>query len=439
MQQHPLVFPWVAQKRANPFSVSIFSLSVSTVNVRTQGAATPATSKGLSVAQKRTRRTRRTQKGNAWFRKYDDCWYATINGKRQKLLGIQGDPIKGQGNKEEAEKALARVKLGMAPDPTPKEKPSVAHVLNFFLEEIQRTESPAYHSNAKRCLDDLNAFCGALPATDIRKRHVLRWIDKHDGWKSDNTLRTVVGTVKAAFNRAVNDEDFPLDANPLSALKKPKGFGRITAFEHSDVEEILDYCNRPPGYKAVSLAPIGDFFQALLETGARPSELASVTANDVEQTERGLRLVLKAQDDQGNHRHKTAKKTGKTRRIFLNDKAEFIIRRLMLKHPTGPLFRTPRGKPWTKVNWVHTFCNIKKKLSWNDDPRKEELSFYSCRHTFAKRVLCGYFGVKGDLYTVAGLLGNTVKVCEDHYAQWCDSYNAPLWEAIGRTTKRMVG
>ena len=86
---------------------------------------------------------------------------------------------------------------------------------------------------------------------------------------------------------------------------------------------------------------------------------------------------------------------------------------------------------------VTTFLEAKKRLGWKQDARKSELSFYTARHTFAKRILCGYYGTRGDLYTVAGLLGNTIKVCEDDYVQWCYIYNGPLWAALGRGGKRV--
>jgi hypothetical protein len=34
------------------------------------------------------------------------------------------------------------------------------------------------------------------------------------------------------------------------------------------------------------------------------------------------------------------------------------------------------------------------------------------------------------------LMGNTPKVCWDHYAQWADDYNDPLWAALGKTKKQ---
>ena len=78
-------------------------------------------------------------------------------------------------------------------------------------------------------------------------------------------------------------------------------------------------------------------------------------------------------------------------------------------------------------------CAMKKALKWNEDPEKTGLSLYTCRHTFAKRILSGFWtGQPATIETVAGLLGNTPGVCFKHYATWCDEYSQPLWTAVGR-------
>jgi integrase len=380
----------------------------------------------------RKKATRRTQKGQAWFRALDGCWYCTTQGKRTKLRDVAGNPIRGKDEKGEADKAVARLRLGLA-QPKHPDKILVSEVLDGYLQYLQSDCTPEHYRNTLTYLSQLNAYCGGLEVSQLKRKHVLDWLKTQKGLQSDNSKRRIIGLVLAAFNHAVKNEDSPIDSNPLAGIKQPAAFGRVTAFLDCDLEELFAYLFAPPRYKCVSLAPIGDSFQVLLHTGARPSELASVTADDVIETESGMMLRLVAgADDNGNYRHKTAKKTGKTRQILLNNEAETIVKRLVELHPTGKLFRTPRGAAWTRVSWVNHFRTIRRKLGWNDDSRKAELSTYTFRHTFAKRVLTGFYGAKADLYVVAGLLGNTHKVCEQAYAQWCDGYMSPLWQAIGK-------
>ena len=149
--------------------------------------------------------------------------------------------------------------------------------------------------------------------------------------------------------------------------------------------------------------------------------------------------LLKARTADGQHGHKSAKKTGKDRRIMLCDKMEAITRQLMLTALKGSgieLFRTTRNKAWKRCNGVFRFLELKKKLGLPEDR-----CMYACRHTFAKRTLSGYYtGKPVTIEVLAGLMGNTPKVCWDHYAAWANQYNDPLWEALGKKkTKQPAG
>jgi hypothetical protein len=104
-------------------------------------------------------------------------------------------------------------------------------------------------------------------------------------------------------------------------------------------------------------------------------------------------------------------------------------------HGAGtPLFRNPQGSPWKKVTGVARFLSIKKKLGWDQDPVRRRFSCYTCRHTFAHRMLSGYWngGVGCSIETLAELIGDTPKVAFDHYGkEWGQHYQEPLWAAVG--------
>jgi len=386
------------------------------------------------------RNRKRQANGCAWHRKFDDSWYATIDGKRTRLRDEIGQPIRGKENREQADLAVARFRLQI-PVTTQSGSILVADVVDAYLENLKASATPRYTDLVTQAMNDFCSYCGALAATDLKKKHVRDWVADHSTWKSDNTKRSYLAMVVAAFNHAVKEDEILVN-NPISGLKKPAGFARITYFKPDEIQEVLDYCNRKPKKKAVSLSAIGQYFTMLLQTGARPfSELARVTADHIHETDKGMVIKIKAgTDEHGNYRHKAAKKTGKDRTIYLFAEAEDVIRTLMASFPRGsgiPLFRTPRGKSWKRCNGVQAFCTLKRKLGWDKDADKKSLSLYTCRHTFAKRILSGYWtGQPAGIETLAGLMGNTPKVCWDHYAQWCDEYNEPLWAAVGRGNRR---
>jgi len=87
---------------------------------------------------------------------------------------------------------------------------------------------------------------------------------------------------------------------------------------------------------------------------------------------------------------------------------------------------------------VVRFIAIKEKLGWDKDPVKSKYSCYTCRHTFAHRMLSGYWtdGIGCSIETLAELIGDTPKVAFDHYGkEWGQHYQDPLWAAIGEAEK----
>ncbi len=115
-------------------------------------------------------------------------------------------------------------------------------------------------------------------------------------------------------------------------------------------------------------------------------------------------------------------KTKKTRKIPIRADVAELTRKLMKTAPRGsglPLFRNTKGKPWKRMTGVVRFLKLKEKLGWDQDPTKTKYSCYTCRHTFAHRMLSGYWsgGVGCSIETLAELIGDTPKVAFDHYGK----------------------
>jgi len=371
---------------------------------------------------------RRQQHGSAWHWRQTDCWYYTEMGtkRRASLLDEKGQRIRGLENKEAARLALARVKLAdelSSPVQSTSSEWTVAKVCDVYLDDLHRSACPEWATEVKRWLNDLCGYCGALKVDQFKRKHLRAWINQHTTW-NNNSQRNVIGSVLAAFNFCCKFDD--LDANPIAGFEKPAATPRVTAFTPQEEQQLYETTDEA----------FGQFIKACILTGGRPySELAKVTADHVVETPQGMIYLLKARTKQGLHGHKAAKKTGKDRRIFLCEAMETITKRLMLTAPSGsdiPLFRSTRGKPWKRCNGVWHFSKLKKKLKLPDDR-----CLYSARHTFAKRTLSGYYtGRPTTIEVLAGLMGNTPKVCWDHYAQWADQYNDPLWAALGKESRR---
>ena len=247
----------------------------------------------------------------------------------------------------------------------------------------------------------------------LKKGHVKTWIENHKTWRSSATHRSVIAIVLAAFNRA---EEMHGVANPLKGLKKPAYRPRLESFSPEDEEAL--YGATEPCFR--------NFLFAAIFSGLRPfCEPARVTADDVDETERGMMWRV------------YSSKTKKTRKIPVMAKVAELTRHLMETAPPRSgisLFRNTQGNPWKKVTGVGRFLAIKRKLGRDKDPLKKGYSCYTCRHTFAHRMLSGFWngGVGCSIETLAELIGDTPKVAFDHYGkEWSQHSQEPLWLAIG--------
>lgn len=372
----------------------------------------------------RKTRKRRQSHGSAWHWKQTDCWYYTQPGskKRVPLFDQAGERLRGRENKEAAEVALAREKLSWEEDSGGLSGHAgewiVARVCSEYLKYCEQgvfngSVSQGHHYNSRIWLNDLCAYCGALPVAQLKKGHIQTWIDKHKSWKSSATRRCVIAVVHAAFNRA--DEMFGI-ANPIKGIKKPNAEPRLASF--TPQEEQALYGATEPCF--------GNFLFAAVHTGLRPfSELARLTANDVEESQRGMMWRV------------YASKTKKTRKIPVRPEVAELTRKLMKTAPRNsgiPIFRNTQNNLWKSASGVARFLTIKKKLFWDQDPVKGKYSCYTARHTFAHRMLSGYWtdGTGCSIETLAELIGDTPKVAFDHYGrEWGQHYQEPLWKAIG--------
>jgi integrase len=368
-------------------------------------------------------KSRRQSHGQAWHWKQTDCWYYTPPGTKRRvpLFDEEGRRIRGKRNDRAADLALARMKAvgkwRLVAEPSPDGEWIVAQVCSGYVQYCEQglkngTISQGHRDGTVRYLNLLCEYCGALPVSQIKKAHVESWVESHPTW-SLATRRNVIAIILAAFNYAQSMHDVP---NPLKGLKKPPPQPRLHSLSEEDEVMLLgatDECFR-------------HFLFVAIRTGLRPfCELARMTADHVEETGRGMLWRV------------YSSKTKKTRKIPVRPDVAELARRLMKSAPKGsgiPLFRNSQGNAWKPVTGRGRFLEIKSKLGWNKDPVKRRYTCYSCRHTFAHRMLSGFWngGAGCSIETLAELIGDTPKVAFDHYGrEWGQHYQEPLWTAVG--------
>jgi len=333
-----------------------------------------------------------------WFWQAKDGWFVWHEGKRFNLK------VKGEENEPLAVKAWHRLMAGDNPvalennpplavgrpipkpetQPTPKIDLTVTNVIDAFLETkkgaIKSTTHLVYGCLLKHVTD---AF-GAAKAESLKATEISRWLCTLA--VGVNTRRDIGTTLASAFKWA--EVEGMISTNPLKGLKRPsrKSRGSKSVVSDDAHKKLLE-----------AASPTLCVLLTLLhETGARPSELATLTAQDVDFAN-GVAIL---------NQHKTAHYTGKPRILLLSPKAVELLKVQAEAHPEGTLLRNGSGLPWKKDGIVLAMRRASKRAG-------VKVTAYGYRHSFCTTALAK--GVP-DAH-VAALMGHTsTAMIHRHYS-----------------------
>lgn len=262
-----------------------------------------------------------------FFKKGRGVWYVEID-RKQVNLGPNRDEAFRRYHQLMAEPRQKQV----AAD-------SVLGVVDAFLDWCCKHRSPdTYRWYRDRLQEFARHIEPTLTVGQFRPYHVQQWVDLHGEW-ANGSRRNAIRAVKRAFKWA--EEQGYIDRSPVAHMKKPKGGKREVIVSQEEYDEIL------------SLAPDRGFRDLLIvtwETGCRPQESLIVEARHVDLVNQ--RWVFQESEE---------KSRSSMRVVYLTDVALEIVKRLMLAHPEGPLFRNSVGRPWTadSVNCAFTRIQIR--------------------------------------------------------------------------------
>ncbi len=316
-----------------------------------------------------------------FYRKSKQSWYLQI-GRRQFSLGTC---------EEEALKRYKEILLHEEGNTVQTGKPlHVEEVCDLYLEWSKRHNDPETYQWNQTYLQSFCDLHGGRKVTDLKPFHVTKWLDAHPRWRPA-TRRTVVGAIKRVFNWC--ETEGYLAVNPLKAVKKEPRQRRERTLTVEERQHILG---------AARGKAFREFLHALQETGCRPSEIRKVTAANVH-FEAAVWLF---------RHHKTSKKTGRPRVVYLTPAMLDLTRKLVERNPQGPLFRNSRGLPWTRNAIRCRFRNLRKKLA-----HLSGVVAYTYRHSFVTDALVNGVGIA----QVAELCGHasveTVSQVYQHLAE----------------------
>jgi integrase len=331
-----------------------------------------------------------------WFRK-NRGWFVTLGG-RQVPLGADKD------------QAFQRYHQLMAAGPAPTKAPSdsVLAVLERYLQWCsEHRAQETYEWYRWRLQLFIESIDKKLLASQLKHFHIDEWLLKRPDW-SPGTKHGMARAVMRAFRWAAKKGY--IDRDPIADYEKARPGKRNVVISSETFNEMLSFggCQE-----------FDDLLIFTWETAARPQESLIAEARHVDF--HNSRMVFPPDEAKGEQW---------PRILYLTEKALEIIRRLVLKFPTGPLFRNSEGQPWTTeaVNCGFSRLQIKmgmkrliqlglmpkraKKGTASPERRKAFLKLakqhapkyclYTLRHSWATHALS-----KGiDALTVAILLGH---------------------------------
>jgi len=313
-----------------------------------------------------------------WYYSAKKTWYVWLNGRKVSLS------VQGEANKVQAFQAWHRLMATGTGKVVPEAEPepikstgpgsALREVAVKFLADAGRRLKPStlnwYHQAVGRLANNFSD----LPIHEISHTVISDWVSAQE-W--GDTSKAHALSILSVFFRWAIAEGFTT-TNPVSRIRKPRARSRgeeaiITPQVHRRLLAKASPTLRP-------------FVILLHETGARPSEIARLTAADIDFANGFAKL----------EEHKTIGKTGKPRLIMLSEKALSVLRRLAKQHRDGPLLRNRLGIPWGK----DCICLAFRRLAMRAGVKA---TAYGYRHTFATDALAR--GIP-DAH-VAALLGHS--------------------------------
>ena len=250
-----------------------------------------------------------------FYRKPRRRWYVEIDGKQINL-----GPDRGEAFRTYHE-------LMASPEPvnyraTDPGQP-VALLCDRFLEWVQTHRAEPTYEGYRYRLQRFIDLHPELTVDELRPFHAQEWADAYD--ISQTTKRNYLRSLKTCLTWCCKQGY--IEKNPLEHMDLPAANRKDIYVPPELFHEILGHINDPS---------LRELFITTYECGCRPQESLRVERRHVDLEHQ--RWVFPSSEAKG----KSA-----PRIVYLTDKAMEITRRLIVQNPTGNLFRSARGNPWT--------------------------------------------------------------------------------------------
>ncbi len=233
---------------------------------------------------------------------------------------------------------------------------------------------------------------GSRPLKDVAAIHLERI--KRDMAKkklSPRSIHYAMSIIRQLFNFAKRFDYFNGD-NPVSKIKMPSFDNRrmrfLTVQEAEDLlEDILSRSKQTYNITLLSL-----------DSGLRAGEIFSLTWGDID-IDNGILTIRDS-------------KSGKTRFAYMTQRVKEMFNSLELGEPSQLVFPDRKGNKIIQMSNAFNRAVDKLKLNEGIEDRRFKVTFHTCRHSFASRLVES----GEDLYVVKELLGHSDFKMTSRYA-----------------------
>ncbi len=314
-----------------------------------------------------------------WYRKSRGEWTVTIAGKQHGLklydAGESWEAIEAAWQAKERELAGNR--------DTPNRATVAGVVAGFLADERVRKLAPDTRANYRNRLAWFTGKFGRRLVQTITPDEV-ETAAAAETW-SDATVRLTLTAVQLAV-RWAGRSGFSLIRPPMPTRDEQ------CVISKEEYALALNECN----------GDFGPLIQALFLTGCRPKEMRTLTVEMVNWQTARVTLVA----------HKTKRKTGRPRVIYLSKAAFAVLDEQRQKYGAGPLFRNNEGRIFTSNAVAARWRRVRLVLGL-----RKQVVPGTMRHSFATHLLESGKAPRD----VAELLGHTsTQMVETVYGKFCD-------------------
>lgn len=268
-----------------------------------------------------------------FFKKSHQSWYVQLDGKQVRL---------GPDEKAAHRRYHELMAEGAKVEPVPSRvaSPRLVEIFDHFLNFCRDQRAPdTYEWYRWRLQMFVDEIAASLTVAQLKPFHLDDWFAKHPDWAS-GTKNGMCRAVQRALRWA--ERRGRIERSPVAFYEKPRLGRRTIVVSPAEFEEML---------ACVPQQEFRDLLSVTWETAARPQESLVVEARHVDLENN--RWVFPPEE---------SKVDKWPRVVYLSPTAVEITKRLMLQHPTGPMFRNSNGDPWTTFSVNCAFIRLQTTI-----------------------------------------------------------------------------